>query len=86
MHIIAYFKEMIRDILTNTVWRHDQNRNVSPNMDLGQQGLSCLLMHCMILFKELPEKETWLAPLTNLANNPELMVVRNLHWRIISNK
>ncbi|CAC5380698.1 RNF213 [Mytilus coruscus] len=67
-------KELIRDLLTNSVWRHDADKNISPALDLGQQGLCCLLLHCMVLFRGIPEKQTWLSPLINIANNPELMM------------
>ncbi|CAC5422253.1 RNF213 [Mytilus coruscus] len=67
-------KDLIQDILTNTIWRHDRVRNISLEMDLSQQGLSCLLAHCLILFKKIPGQQTWLTPLTNFANHPELMV------------
>ncbi|XP_071137105.1 E3 ubiquitin-protein ligase rnf213-alpha-like [Mytilus edulis] len=67
-------KELIRDLLTNSVWRHDTERNISPALDLGQQGLCCLLMHGVILFKGIPGKQTWLSPLINMVNNPELMM------------
>lgn len=62
-------------MLTNNLWRHDPVRNISVEMDLSQQGLSCLLAHCLILFKKIPGQQTWLTPLTNFANHPELMVV-----------
>ncbi|XP_076109129.1 E3 ubiquitin-protein ligase rnf213-alpha-like [Mytilus galloprovincialis] len=67
-------KELIRDLLTNSIWRHDADKNISPALDLGQQGLCCLLLHCMVLFRGIPEKQTWLSPLINIANNPELMM------------
>ncbi|XP_071137252.1 E3 ubiquitin-protein ligase rnf213-beta-like [Mytilus edulis] len=67
-------KDLIKDLLTNDVWRYDKNRNISPALDLAQQGLCCLLLHSMVIFKGIPGKQTWLSPLVNIANSPELMM------------
>ena len=62
-------------MLTNSLWRHDPHMNISPTMNLGQQGISCLVVHCMVLFRQIAGTQTLLTPLVNLANKPELMMV-----------
>lgn len=62
----------MKDMIENTVWQH-KRQNISRAMDLGSQGLSCLLTHFLVLIKEIPKTESLMTPLQNIALNPKVM-------------
>jgi hypothetical protein len=69
---------LITDILGNTVWKLDQERNIKTDMDLAQQNVTCLLTHFLILMREIPGKTTLVSPLKILSLKPQNMVVSKL--------
>jgi hypothetical protein len=77
---------LIADILGNTVWKLDQERNIKTDMDLAQQNVTCLLTHFLILMREIPGKTTLVSPLKILSLKPQKMVVSKLCnlWGAIS--
>ncbi|KAK3585587.1 hypothetical protein CHS0354_036774 [Potamilus streckersoni] len=67
-------KDIAQKILQNTYGIYSQMLTVTPGLDLKQQGVLCLLMHCDIVLRNLHGGRTLVQPLVRLATQPQTMM------------
>ncbi|CAC5425030.1 RNF213 [Mytilus coruscus] len=67
-------KESSRDILYNCIWKKFPEYNLYAGMNISKQGIQFLLVHLIIMMKKNPDKIALIAPLKNIAFNPESMM------------
>ncbi|KAL3881510.1 hypothetical protein ACJMK2_027942 [Sinanodonta woodiana] len=66
-------KEVAQKILQNTYGIQSPILTVTPGLDLKQQGVLCLLMHCDIVLRNANGDRTLVEPLIRLATQPQTM-------------
>ncbi|KAK3610844.1 hypothetical protein CHS0354_015701 [Potamilus streckersoni] len=66
-------KEMIQAIINNTYGKHVDLLTVIPGLDIQQQGLLCLLVHCDLVLRNLHGDGTLMQPLISIATHPETL-------------
>ncbi|CAC5361652.1 RNF213 [Mytilus coruscus] len=60
-------------IMRNQLWK-DPKFNIYCEMNLTQQNITCLLTHYLLMMMEIPEKQSILSPMKNIALFPENMI------------
>ncbi|KAL3881508.1 hypothetical protein ACJMK2_027940, partial [Sinanodonta woodiana] len=66
-------KEVAQKILQNAYGVRSHILTVTPDLDLKQQGVLCLLMHCDLVLRNLQGDRTLAEPLIRLATRPQTM-------------
>ncbi|KAL3881514.1 hypothetical protein ACJMK2_027946, partial [Sinanodonta woodiana] len=66
-------KDIAQNILQNKYGVQIPFLNVIPGLDLKQQGVVCLLIHCDLVLKNLRGDSTLVQPLVRLATQPQTM-------------
>ncbi|KAK3585575.1 hypothetical protein CHS0354_036762 [Potamilus streckersoni] len=66
-------KEVAQKILQNSYGIQSPVLTVTPGLDLKQQGVLCLLMHCDIVLRNTNGNRTLAEPLIRLATQPQTM-------------
>ncbi|KAL3881507.1 hypothetical protein ACJMK2_027939 [Sinanodonta woodiana] len=66
-------KEVAQKIIQNAYGVQSPILTVTPDLDLKQQGVLCLLMHCDLVLRNLQGDRTLAEPLIRLATRPQTM-------------
>ncbi|KAK3585578.1 hypothetical protein CHS0354_036765 [Potamilus streckersoni] len=66
-------KDIAQKILQNKYGVQSPFLNVMPGLDLKQQGVLCLLMHCDLVLRNLHGDSTLIQPLVRLSTQPQTM-------------
>ncbi|CAC5415238.1 RNF213 [Mytilus coruscus] len=68
-------KENLTDMLVdNVLWSVDKTKNIQEGMDLCGQNTVCLLTHFWLLISLIPGKSCVIAPLKQIATEPDKMI------------
>ncbi|KAK3585590.1 hypothetical protein CHS0354_036776 [Potamilus streckersoni] len=66
-------KEIIQALIQNTYGKQVAFLRVIPGLDLQQQGVLCLLVHCDLVLRNLHGERTLMQPLIRMATQPETL-------------
>jgi len=64
---------LIRGLMNNSIWK--KRLNISKGLSTEDQNVACLLVHALITFLHLPDTQSLIQPLKDIAVNPQKMEV-----------